>query len=72
MVRLATYVSRLKKETGMTISNYIAQQRVGEIESYLIFTQKSLTEIAIDLGFHDLSYLTKTFKKSGYHFTYSV
>ncbi|EHO52372.1 helix-turn-helix domain-containing protein [Lentilactobacillus kisonensis] len=52
-----------KKETGMTISNYIAQQRVGEIESYLIFTQKSLTEIAIDLGFHDLSYLTKTFKK---------
>lgn len=52
-----------KRETGTTISNYIARQRVSEIESYLIFTRKSLTEIAVDLGFRDLSYLTKTFKK---------
>lgn len=60
----ASYLSKLfKKETGQTITIYITKQRITEIESQLIFTKKTLTEISNEWGFQDPSYLTKTFQK---------
>lgn len=59
-----SYLCKLfKRETGQTITQYIMQQRVTEIESQLIFTKKTLTEISNEWGFGDPSYLTKTFEK---------
>lgn len=51
-----------KKMTGDTVSHYINTVRVIEAEKLLLNTGKSITEISYDVGFHDASYFSKTYK----------
>jgi AraC-like DNA-binding protein len=51
-----------KKQTGLTPHAYQMQLRLNEARK-LIFQDKSLTEIAYDLGFADQAHFTNTFKK---------
>jgi AraC-like DNA-binding protein len=52
-----------KQATKQTIVEYANEQKIREIQSQLVFSNKTVTEIASMLGFYDQSYLTKLFKK---------
>ncbi|GAJ26362.1 AraC family transcriptional regulator [Liquorilactobacillus sucicola DSM 21376 = JCM 15457] len=52
-----------KQATNQTIVEYANEQKIREIQSQLVFSNKTVTEIATMLGFSDQSYLTKLFKK---------
>jgi AraC-like DNA-binding protein len=51
-----------KKQTGLTPHAYQMQLKLNEARR-LIFQNKSLTEIAYELGFSDQAHFTNTFKK---------
>lgn len=58
------YLSQLfSKEVGMTLQEYIQQERIEEVKKLLSLTGYSLSEICNRLNFHDQSYFTKVFKK---------
>ncbi|MDQ6597977.1 AraC family transcriptional regulator [Bacillus salipaludis] len=58
------YLSSLfKKEVGITISEYIQQQRVDEAKKLLILTNYPISDIGTWLNFNDQSYFIKIFKK---------
>lgn len=52
-----------KKETGQTIKKYIQQYRVRLIKARLNYSSKSISEIAWEFNFTDLSHFNKVFKK---------
>ena len=52
-----------KKETGMTISRYITSARISLAKQLLIKTQKSVSDVAIDVGFNNFSHFSTTFSK---------
>lgn len=60
-----TYLSRYFKElTGQTLFSYIQQTRL-QYASYLLQTsKKTITEIAVESGFGNLSYFNRVFKKT--------
>ena len=59
-----TDLSKLfRKETGMSISEYIREKKIEEAKGLLRFTEKSSIEIATDLGFSSHSYFISVFKK---------
>ncbi|MBH0230694.1 AraC family transcriptional regulator [Halobacillus yeomjeoni] len=51
------------KETGISISQFINEQRVNEAKELLSITDYSLMEISILLGYNSQSYFTRVFKK---------
>lgn len=53
----------VKSITAKTTTSVIAERIVLEAKRKLIFSQKSVGEIAIDLNFSDVSYFIKFFKK---------
>ena len=53
-----------KKVTGKNASDLINEKVLIEIKRYLLFTDKSIEEIAYQLNFFDNSYFTKYFKKA--------
>lgn len=55
--------SYFKRNTGVTLSGYIAEYRFKLIEQRLQYSRDSLKEIAADFGFFDVSHLNKFFKK---------
>jgi two-component system, response regulator YesN len=58
------YISRLfKKETGLLISEYLQQQRIEYAKQLLSQTKKSVTDIALAVGYSNISYFSTTFKK---------
>lgn len=58
------YLSSLfKKEVGMSISEYIQQQRIDEAKRLLTFTNYPISDIGSLLNFTDQSYFIKIFKK---------
>ncbi|KAB7671266.1 helix-turn-helix domain-containing protein [Bacillus sp. B1-b2] len=58
------YLSNLfKKETGITITNYIQKLKIDESKKLLDFTNFPLSKIQALLNFTDQSYFTKIFKK---------
>lgn len=60
----SSYLSRLfKQETGVSISEYIQQQRIEEAKKLLILTDLPISEIYARLNYNDQSYFTKVFKK---------
>lgn len=60
----ANYLSELfRKETGMTVSDYIRRERVEEAKKLLSLTGDSILDICTSLNFADQSYFTKVFKK---------
>lgn len=59
-----SHLSRqFKKETSMTITEYINKKRVEEAKLYLERENNSITDIALMVGFSNLNYFTKVFKK---------
>lgn len=62
--RNPAYLSRLfRKETGSSLSDYIAQLRIERAKRYLIETNDKVSNIAEDVGYAHFSYFAKLFKK---------
>lgn len=63
-----SYLSRkFKAESGMTITEFITVKRIEESKLYLKKRNNSVTDIALLLGFNDLNYFSKVFKRhTGY------
>lgn len=57
------FCSFFKRETGVTPVEYLTSYRIERAAKKLITTDSSVTRIAFDCGFNDLSYFTKTFKR---------
>ena len=58
------YLSHIfKEQTGYSPMKYVAQLRIGEAQSLLMNTEKSITAISEELGFHDNSHFNVSFKK---------
>lgn len=49
--------------TGKTPIEYLNYYRIEQAGEQLILTENSVTEIALNCGFHDISYFTKSFAK---------
>ncbi|RHO31870.1 AraC family transcriptional regulator [Roseburia sp. AM16-25] len=59
-----SYLStKFKKETGMTLSQYIQEQKIEKAKSLLKTTDRSILEIATYLGFSSQGYFQNVFKK---------
>ncbi|MCC3374472.1 helix-turn-helix domain-containing protein [Cohnella sp. REN36] len=59
------YLTRLfKKETGLSISDYLQQQRIEFAKGLLERTEKSISDVAVASGYSNLSYFSTIFKKS--------
>ncbi|MED1443062.1 response regulator [Aeribacillus composti] len=59
-----SYLSWLfKKETGINFTSYIAKKRIEEAKKLLIQTKLNLYEISKAVGFNDVKYFIKVFKK---------
>ncbi|SDX99769.1 response regulator [Paenibacillus sp. CF384] len=59
-----TYLSSLfRKETGETISEYIAKVRIEKSADLLLEPQAKLYEVAVRSGYNDANYFAKAFKK---------
>lgn len=54
---------KFKEETGMTITDFINKKRVDEARLHLRRGNLSVTEVAFLVGFNDLNYFGKVFKK---------
>lgn len=58
------YLSQLfKKETGVTITQFIQQEKVDEAKKLLELTSEPITAIATKLNFYDQNHLIKIFKR---------
>ncbi|MGN0404514.1 MAG: helix-turn-helix domain-containing protein [Bariatricus sp.] len=55
--------SRFKKETGVSVSQYIQQEKIKEAERMLRFSERAVSEIASILGFSSQSHFQTVFKK---------
>ncbi|TYR80250.1 helix-turn-helix domain-containing protein [Priestia megaterium] len=63
------YLSRYFKETvGMTFTMYLTNLRIENAKKLLINSDKSITQIALEVGYPDPSYFSKVFDK---HVKYS-
>lgn len=57
------YISKLfKSKTGVSLTNYIAMKRVEKAKEYLEYSNLSVSKIALEVGFNNFSYFSKTFK----------
>ena len=60
----APYFSALfKTETGMTVSQYITNVRIGEAKRLLLISQDPIPQIACRVGYSDEKYFMRVFKK---------
>ena len=61
----ASHLSRkFKAETNMSIIDYINKKRVAEAKLYLQRGNVSITEVSLMVGFNDLNYFSRVFKKT--------
>ncbi|MCT4597382.1 MAG: response regulator [Vallitalea sp.] len=61
----SSYISRtFKKQTNMSITEYIRKAKVDKAKSDLVNTNKSITEISSELGYETSQYFSITFKKT--------
>lgn len=59
-----TGLSRLFRNiTGMSCIDYVIEYRMSKAMSMVRFTDKPIIEIAYDVGFNNISYFNRTFKK---------
>lgn len=57
------YLSHLfKKKTGLSLTNYIIHERIEAAKLMLLKTDHSISEIAKDCGFQNISYFSKQFR----------
>ena len=58
------YLSRkFKSETGENLTDFLLKQKMEEAKRLLLYSNKSLTSIALYLGFSSSSHFTRVFKK---------
>lgn len=57
-----TLTEHFKREFGMTIMQYVTQQRMELAEQMLLSEDLSIGEIATECGFMDIEYFSRTFK----------
>ncbi|MBT2720513.1 helix-turn-helix domain-containing protein [Bacillus sp. ISL-46] len=59
------YLTRLfKKQTGLSISDYLQQKRIEYAKKLLIETNLPVSEVALSAGYSNFSYFSTIFKKS--------
>jgi len=59
-----SYLSRLfHAETGLTVRNYIYQKRIEHASYFLKHTGRTLSNIAGDCGFKNLSHFHRVYKE---------
>ena len=58
-----TLTEHFKAEFGITINEYITKKRMELAERLMLTSDKPLREIAADVGFSDVEYFSRTFKK---------
>ena len=51
-----------KEETGVTVGTYLTNIRIRKAKELLLTTDKNVTCIAYEVGFHDSNYFSKVFK----------
>jgi AraC-like DNA-binding protein len=57
-------LSRLFSETeGITIEQYIINQKIERVKELMIYDERSLSQIAFDLGYSSTAHLSAQFKK---------
>jgi len=54
---------RFRRETGMTPGQFLHLQRTEYAKNRMLYSDRSLTEIAAELGYSDQSHFTKHFRK---------
>ncbi len=60
----ASYLSTLfKKETGMTLTEYVSKKRMEHASFLLASTNMQIQAVAQNCGIYDVNYFTKMFKK---------
>jgi AraC-like DNA-binding protein len=52
-----------KKQTGENLKDFIINYKLELIKTRLSYSNRTISEIAAELGFTDESHLNKTFKK---------
>lgn len=58
------YLSRrFKQETGETIFEFINRYRIRMAQVYLRYQPKSVMDVALDVGFNDVAYFNRVFKR---------
>lgn len=58
----STLFYKVKKETNMTVSNYILKMKINEAKNLLKYSNKSIASISVYLGFSSQSHFNNTFK----------
>ena len=54
---------RFHAETGMSLREYVNQLRIAEAKRLLLSTNKSVSEVAGEVGFDNISYFSTVFRK---------
>ena len=60
---VSAFERKFKKHFKITPTEYVMKFRINQVCRALVFTQKPISEIALENGFCDHSYLTRKFKK---------
>ena len=64
ITNLLIYSNIFKKEKGCSLSKYLTQTRLEQAKKYLTeYPDKTLIEIAESIGYSDVYYFSKNFKK---------
>jgi AraC family transcriptional regulator len=59
-----SYLSKLFSETeGITIEQFIINQKIERVKELLVYDEKSLSEIAFETGYSSVAHLSSQFKK---------
>ncbi len=59
-----SYISKLFSEVeGITIEQYIINQKIEKVKELLMYDEQSLSQIALDLGYSSTAHLSSQFKK---------
>jgi two-component system, response regulator YesN len=53
-----------KKETGLSFTDFLMDVRIKKAKELLVSTEKNITEIAFDTGYHDSNYFSTVFKQT--------
>ena len=58
-----TLTEHFKEEFGITIMEYVTKKRMDLAEKILVATDEPLREVASRVGFSDVEYFSRTFKR---------
>jgi len=62
-INVSNLANQFKKETNKTISQFIHENRVKKAAYYLDYSDLSISEISMMVGYQDANYFTRIFKK---------